>query len=190
MPGHPRLAFAQLALAGVTVLAIATSLTAAEPEIAANEQRQKIERLRDVNAEAHHNATQLQGDIDNLQAEAIDRGLLLTLDDALFATNAVGLSLPGHRRLAAVAAFLEQHPERTVSVDGYAGAGNYRYDQALSARRAEAVKAYLIRRGVAANRLTVRGQDEGPQDQDVEADQPQQRRVELIIADASSGLPE
>ncbi|WP_414717624.1 OmpA family protein [Steroidobacter sp.] len=72
-------------------------------------------------------------------------------------TNAIGLSIPGHRRLDALAEFLEQHPARNVAIDGYAGAGRYRYDQALSTRRADAVRTYLMRRGIAPTRLTASG---------------------------------
>lgn len=182
-----RLPVAALTLAGAVLLAVCGPVGVADSQTEAHQQRQKLEHLRDVNAQARDNATELRREMNELQAEAIDRGLLLTLDDALFTTNAVGLSIPGHRRLEALAEFLEQHPERNVAVDGYAGAGNYRYDQALSTRRADAVRTYLLRRGIAANRLTARGAD-SPQDDDDFA--PGQRRVEVIIEDPSTPTPQ
>lgn len=185
-----RLPVTALALTSALLLTVFGPVSVAAPKTEA-EQRQKLEHLRDVNAQARDNATELRRVMNQLQAEAIDRGLLLTLDDVWFTTNAVGLSIPGHRRLGALAEFLEHHPERNVAIDGYAGAGNYRYDQALSTRRANAVKAYLIHRGVASDRLTARGNADSPQDDDSFAiDEPRQRRVEVIIEDPSTSAPQ
>jgi outer membrane protein OmpA-like peptidoglycan-associated protein len=189
-PDQHLLPVARLAVAGMALLAAWGPVNAAAPQTEANEQRQKLEHLRDVSAQARNNATELRREMDELQAEAVDRGLLLTLDDTLFTTNAVGLSIPGHRRLDAMAAFLDRHPERNVAVHGYAGAGNYRYDQALSTRRADAIKAYLARRGIAPNRLTAQGNGDWPQgDDDSAANQPRQRRVEVIIEDPLTPAP-
>ncbi|HEY5755311.1 MAG TPA: OmpA family protein [Steroidobacter sp.] len=180
---------ATLALTGAVLLAVGAPVSVADPETEA-EQRQKLEHLRDVSSQARDHATELRSEMIDLQAEAIDRGLLLTLEDALFTTNAVDLSIPGHRRLAAVAEFLVRHPERNVAVDGYAGAGNYRYDQSLSTRRAEAVRAYLIRRGIPSNRLTARGNANSLRNDDFVASEPRQRRVEVIIEDPWLSAPQ
>jgi outer membrane protein OmpA-like peptidoglycan-associated protein len=108
--------------------------------------------------------------------------LLLTLDDAVFTTNTASLSSGGYRRLSALAGFLKQHPQRSVAIDGYAGAGDYRYDQALSKRRVDAVKAYLIRQDIAPSRLTARSSGEPPRDpEDSATEQQTIRRVEVII---------
>lgn len=137
-----------------------------------------------MNASARRDASELRQQMDELQAEAIDRGLLLTLDDAAFATNDASLSSSGVRRLSALAGFLEQHPNRSVAIDGYAGAGDYRYAQVLSQRRAGAVKAYLIRQNIAPSRLTARSSSEPPRDpEDSATEQQTIRRVEVIIED-------
>jgi len=165
----------------------AATLAAAQTE--AEQQRQKLQDLRDVNASAHRDAHELRVQMDELQAEAIDRGLLLTLDDAVFVTNDATLSRTGYLRLNGLAAFLKQHPKHSVAIDGYAGAGDYRYDQALSKRRADAVKAYLIRQDIAPSRLTARSSGEALQDQQDAIAQPALRRVEVIVEDPSTSVP-
>lgn len=183
-----RLPVAALALAGAVLLAVCGPVSVADSRTEANERRRKLEHLRDVSAQARDNAAELRREMSELQAEAIDRGLLLTLDDASFTTNAIGLSIPGHHRLDALAEFLERHSERNVAVDGYAGAGGYRYDQALSTRRANAVRTYLMRRGIAPNRLIARGNADSPQDDGDFA--PLQRRVEVIIEGPLTSAPQ
>lgn len=165
-----------------------TNLGAAETE--ASQQRQKLEHLRDVNADARRNANELRRQMDELQAEATDHGLLLTLEDAVFATNGVGLSSTGHRRIEALGAFLRQYPERTVAVDGHAGVPEYRYDRALSARRADAIKSYLMQQGISARRLTGRGNSEALPDYGSASQQQPKRRVEILIVDPLTSVPQ
>jgi outer membrane protein OmpA-like peptidoglycan-associated protein len=182
---------AALSLAGALLLATYGPISVAGAQTEARERSQKLEERRDVNADAQRNASELRHQMDELQAEAIDRGLLLTLDDAVFTTNNASLSSNGYRRLNALASFLKQHPKRSVAIDGYAGAGDYRYDQALSKRRAEAVKAYLIQQDIAASRLTARSSAESLQDAADSATQQQTiRRVEVIIEDPLSSAPQ
>jgi outer membrane protein OmpA-like peptidoglycan-associated protein len=180
---------AALGLASALLLATYGPISVAATQTEAGDRSAKLEQLRDVNADAQRDANELRRRMDELQAEAIDRGLLLTLDDAVFTTNNADLSSSGQRRLNALAGFLKQHPQRSVAIDGYAGAGDYRYDQALSKRRADAVKAYLIRRDIAPSRLTARSSGEPRQDsEDSATEQQTLRRVEVIIVDALSSV--
>lgn len=182
---------AALSLASALLLATYGPIGIAAAQTDAGDRRQKLEERRDANADAQRNASELRHQVDGLQAEAIDRGLLLTLNDAVFTTNNAALSSSGQRRLNALVAFLKQHPKRSVAIDAYAGAGDYRYDQALSKRRAEAVKAYLIRQDIAPSRLTARSSSEPPQDpEDSAIEQPTIRRVEVIVEDPLSPAPQ
>jgi outer membrane protein OmpA-like peptidoglycan-associated protein len=182
---------AAISLASALLFATYGPISVAAAQTEAGDRRQKLEQLRDVNADAQRDANKLRRQMDELQAEAIDRGLLLTLDDAVFTTNNADLSSSGQRRLNALAGFLKQHPKRSVAIDGYAGAGDYRYDQALSKRRADAVKAYLIRQDIAASRLTARSSSEPPRDpEDSATEQQTIRRVEVIIEDPLSSVPQ
>src|SRR5690606_20104264 len=65
-------------------------------------------------------------------------------------------------RLDAQAQWLNRYPSVTVRVEGNADErGTREYNLALGARRAEAVRAYLVSRGVARNRIdtTSHGKD-------------------------------
>ncbi|HEY0683038.1 MAG TPA: OmpA family protein [Steroidobacter sp.] len=175
-----------LGISSAILLAACAANSTAAAQSEARDQKQKLEHRRDVNADARRDADRLRHEIDELQAEAIDRGLLLTLGDALFTTNDATLSRSGLYRLNALAGFLENYPERAVTIDGYAGAGGYRYDLALVKRRAEAVKAYLVQQGIAPSRFTVRGNRAAlPDDGSAPAQQPL-RRVEVIIENSST----
>ncbi|MGB7271591.1 MAG: peptidoglycan-associated lipoprotein Pal [Albidovulum sp.] len=56
--------------------------------------------------------------------------------------------------LAQQAAWLNQHPDYTVIIEGHADEqGTAEYNLALGARRASSVQAYLISQGVAGSRL-------------------------------------
>jgi len=82
------------------------------------------------------------------------------------------------------AATLKEYGDVTVSVNGHTDSiGTEAYNQRLSLRRAEAVRAYLERRGVAARRMTVRGFGESDPvaTNETAEGRAQNRRVELIV---------
>lgn len=70
-------------------------------------------------AEAARNADELQQQIDVLQAEATDRGLVLTLGNTLFATGKSDLNPGETTSLDKLVAFLNKYPDRTVSIEGH-----------------------------------------------------------------------
>ena len=79
----------------------------------------------------------------------------------LFAFNSAALTLP-QLKLDEIANALNGHAEvRNVVVTGYADRiGSMQYNQALSERRADSVKDYLVSKGVSANRLQATGRGE------------------------------
>jgi len=75
-------------------------------------------------------------------------------DTVYFGMNSVGLGQPALTTLTAQAAWLRQHPEVVVRIEGH-GDGNDTRDHALAvgARRAEEVRSYLVLMGVPAAQL-------------------------------------
>ena len=153
-------------LASVLLLALCASVPAAAHEriavdartllqAEADEQTRQLEEMRDVTVDARRNALQLQRQIVGLQAEVVDRGLLLTLDDALFAGGSASLNAAGVERLDLLASFLEDHPYRTAQIESSAVcSASAGYDATLSQRRAVAVARHLILQGIAPPQLS------------------------------------
>ncbi len=138
-------------------------------------------------SDAQRNSLELQKQIEDLQAEATDRGLVLTLGDVLFATNTAELNSGSGNRLGKLAGFLNQYPERTALIEGYTDStGSDGYNQALSERRADAVKSYLVGQGIESNRLIASGKGKGSPvaDNTSATGRQQNRRVEVIIENA------
>lgn len=155
-------------------------------QVEADEQRRELEEMRDVNADARRNAQQLQRQIDALQADVVDRGLLLTLDDVWFAGNAARLNAGGSERLDELVSFLKDYPHRNAQIESSAACkASAGYDATLSQRRAEAVASYLIQRGIAAARLSDRSSTESwSVDADCDAHSlHRNRQVTVIIQD-------
>lgn len=78
-----------------------------------------------------------------------------------FATGSAVLKPAAHDTLRTVAQAMRVNPALEVEVGGHTDSlGDDAKNQALSERRAEAVKAFLVKEGVAADRLTTRGYGE------------------------------
>jgi len=142
-------------------------------------------------AAANKQTDALQAQIEELNAKATDRGLVVTLGDLLFATGKSELKGGAARNLSKLAAFLDENKDRTVMIEGYTdNVGSEDYNMGLSQRRADSVKAYLVNAGIAASRLLAAGKGEASPvaGNDSASGRQQNRRVEVIIANASSVL--
>ena len=136
-------------------------------------------------------AADLQRRIDALQAKPTDRGLVVTLGDVLFDTGKAGLKAGATSNLNKLIAFLNQYPDRTVVIEGYTdNVGSEEYNQGLSERRADSVKAYLAGQGIGAIRLSAlgRGESDPVAGNDSAAGREQNRRVEVIISNPPAAL--
>lgn len=129
-------------------------------------------------------AQEMQRQIDELEAEATERGLVLTLGDVLFATNSADLQGGSNRNLEKLVDFLNTYPDRNVLIEGHTdNVGSAQFNQTLSLKRADSVRHYLTDHGVQSRRLTVSGLGlERPVAGNESAmGRQQNRRVEVII---------
>jgi outer membrane protein OmpA-like peptidoglycan-associated protein len=143
-------------------------------------------------ADAASNAVELQRQIDVLQAEATDRGLVLTLGNVLFATGRSDLKPGGAASLDKLVVFLNNYPDRTVVIEGHTDdVGSVEMNQALSQHRADSVKSYLVSQGIQSGRLQASGIGETRPIADNVSESGRQlnRRVEVIITNPPSAIP-
>ena len=107
--------------------------------------------------------------------------VVYTATPALFGFNSAKLSADDEAYLNEAAERLnaDVNADKTVTANGYAsmeGPASYNVD--LSRRRAEAVKGYMVEKGVAADRISVKGNGAtdkfGPAHKD-------NRRVEVVV---------
>ena len=86
-----------------------------------------------------------------LETRETARGLIVNLSDVLFDTAQATLKPGAREKLARVSGILVTHPGIYVAIEGHADSiGATDYNQRLSERRAESVRAYLVSQGIAA----------------------------------------
>jgi outer membrane protein OmpA-like peptidoglycan-associated protein len=135
---------------------------------------------------------ELQRQIDLLQAEATDRGLVLTLGNMLFATGRSDLNTGETASLDKLVVFLDEYPDRNVAVEGHTDdVGSVEMNQTLSQHRADSVRSYLMQHGIQSRRVTALGLGETQPiaDNVSQSGRQQNRRVEVIIENPQSVVP-
>jgi outer membrane protein OmpA-like peptidoglycan-associated protein len=96
-----------------------------------------------------------------LDAKETERGTLVTFGDVLFDLDSTQLRAGAHQELQKLAEFLRQNPDRQIIVEGYTDSqGAESYNRELSQQRAEAVRAALVKMGIAADRIVALGHGE------------------------------
>lgn len=147
--------------------------------------RSQADSARIDTALAQQQSADLQAQIAELNARNTDRGLVVTLGDVLFASGGSTLKGGTPGNLDKLAAFLNKYPDRTVVIEGHTDSvGSDASNRGLSQRRADSVKSYLVRQGVASTRVTATGMGEGSPaaTNDSATGRQQNRRVEVIIS--------
>ena len=82
----------------------------------------------------------------------------ITIEGASFDTNSAKLKPSASKQLDEVVDFSAKYDDADLTVVGFTDSmGNEKANQLLSTRRAESVKAYLVNRGVSANRIITSG---------------------------------
>jgi outer membrane protein OmpA-like peptidoglycan-associated protein len=134
---------------------------------------------------------QQEQQLKELNAKKTDRGLVITLGDVLFSTNKAHLKSGGTRNIQKLADFLKKYPQHNVLIEGYTDStGSEGLNQKLSERRANAVRAALIERGISGDRITTHGYGEAfpIAGNDTAASRQMNRRVEIILSDENGNI--
>jgi outer membrane protein OmpA-like peptidoglycan-associated protein len=162
---------------------------------ARTEEADKSQRSAEVSKQqaqdAEMRAAQLQSQLNELNAQQTDRGVVVTLGDVLFDTNKAQLKSGGVRAVQKLADVLKQNPQRKIFVEGFTDSrGSDSYNQDLSERRANAVRDTLLGMGVGGDRITTRGYGKNfpVASNDSDAGQQLNRRVEIVISDESGNI--
>jgi outer membrane protein OmpA-like peptidoglycan-associated protein len=119
-----------------------------------------------------------------MKATQTNRGIVLTLGDVLFDTGRAELNPGAATKMDQLTEFLKEHPDRRVEIDGFTDSvGSDAYNEELSERRANAVKAALVSRGVDPTRINTQGYGKAyPVASNSESGGRQlNRRVEVVI---------
>lgn len=88
----------------------------------------------------------------------LEKGQLFTLDNIYFDLDKTDFLLASFEQLNSLVYLLQQNRSVHIDVIGHTdNQGNDQYNQELSESRAQAVVEYLISKGIAANRLSYRG---------------------------------
>lgn len=135
---------------------------------------------------AEAKAAALSAELDSYEQKQTDLGMTLILRDLNFASDSAVLTTGAQGRLAPLASYMAKQPESRIQIAGHTDSqGDDAYNQALSARRAESVGAYLISTGVNANRIQTVGHGESMplSPNDTAAGRAINRRVEVTILD-------
>ncbi|MBL3557389.1 MULTISPECIES: OmpA family protein [Marinobacter] len=159
----------------------------------AEERRRELEMQMSSNkaAQARREAEELRLQMEAMQAEQTDRGMVLTLGDVLFDLNQAELKASGEATVQRLAEFMREYEERRVRVEGYTDStGEASYNQELSERRAEAVRDALLNMGISRDRVETKGfGEEYPvASNDSSGGRQQNRRVEIVISDEDGDI--
>jgi hypothetical protein len=153
--------------------ASAADLAAANAQQEASDARSEAAGADSAAASSGQKAAQLQRQIDLLQARTAGRGLVVTLQDPVFSDDGT-----------------VSDDSSSGNLDRVVATGADESQQDRSQRRADSVMSYLIRRGIAPNRLMALGMgDRSPvATNDSASGRQQNRRVEVTIHAAGATL--
>lgn len=145
------------------------------------------------------NGSQAQARIETARTETArgevsrgaERGLVLTVGDVVFDPGTASLQPSSITAIDRLAQLLSVYPERSVRIEGHTdSAGDDADNQALSERRAHAVRDELLARGVDAKRVEAVGYGETRPiaDNGTPGGRQKNRRIEMVLSDEQPAL--
>jgi len=163
----------------------------------ANRAREEALRADEQRARAEHDKAQLRQQLVeqlNLILETRDtaRGLIVNMSDVLFDSGKYTLKPGAREKLAKIAGIVISHAGLRLQVEGHTDSvGSDDYNQELSEKRAEAVRAFLIHEGVGPDMISATGYGKTlpVADNATAAGRQQNRRVEMVVSGDLIGQP-
>ena len=157
---------------------------------AAERERQLAQREREAAQKSEREKQELRAALlaqfnRILQTRDTERGLVVTMADILFDFGKYDLRPAAREALARLSGIVLAHPGLKLAVEGHTdNVGSEEFNQALSERRAEAVRGYLLQQGLDPNIITAMGfgKTRPVAGNDTPAGRQQNRRVELIVS--------
>jgi outer membrane protein OmpA-like peptidoglycan-associated protein len=161
-------------------------------QAAAMAAQRQSEASQQAASDAQRRTMALEAQLRELNAKKTDRGMVITIGDVLFDTGRAELKPGGRRNIEKLVGFLKEYPERKAVIEGFTDSvGSDASNQALSGRRADAVRGALLSMGVAAERVSSVGYGESypVADNDSAPGRQMNRRVEIVLSDESGKVP-
>jgi outer membrane protein OmpA-like peptidoglycan-associated protein len=174
-----------------------------EADAARAQAAQEAERAQQSAAEANRLREQAEQQREQLRAQLLQqfnavlptretsRGLVVNMQDVLFATGKYQLSQQAQLALARIAGIIVSHPGLNIHVEGYTDStGSVNFNQKLSDQRADTVKNFLVSQGVNPETVSAQGYGESYPVASNETSQGRQlnRRVELVVSGEVIGV--
>ncbi len=131
-------------------------------------------------------AKEIKESLPGAEVERVGEGIKVTLKENMvnFDFNSSTLTSTAKTNLDKLVGVLVNNPDTNINIYGFTDSkGTDEYNQGLSERRANAVKAYMISKGVASDRMFSMGMGEKDPvaTNDTDAGRAQNRRVEFAI---------
>lgn len=138
-----------------------------------------IPRIYNVDRDSLKNRSNIQ-----IELDPIESGKKFVFENIYFDTDKADLKEVSVSSLKILASFLDQHPNVHIQIEGHTDdVGSTTYNMALSLKRAESVKQYLVDIGMSSQRMETLGKgDTKPlKPNDSEENRSFNRRIEVII---------
>jgi OmpA-OmpF porin, OOP family len=118
------------------------------------------------------------------KARKTDYSAVLTVEEVLFAPDQSEPTIAAIRKLSPIVTFLKDQPQRYIHIEGYADStGPEAYNRALSQRRADNVRDFLVANGIPPEQIIARGYGEATSvaSNTTTAGRQENRRVEVVV---------
>ena len=143
-----------------------------------------------ASAKSEHEKQELRGKLiiqlnAILQTQDSARGLIVNMSDVLFDTGQFSLKPGAREKLSKISGIVLAYPSLKLEVEGYTDSvGTDQSNMVLSENRANAVRDFLVKQGIATASISSTGFGEGQPvaTNDTAAGRQQNRRVELVVS--------